>query len=97
MPRDASKRIANSRAIEGATRLTSELLKYIDENPTTELAKLIDDHSFRVLMAKRCSAPRYFPGPSEFKEALNRSISDLDPMIAGPEGGPSSDMQRYEG
>jgi hypothetical protein len=21
----------------------------------------------------------------------------LDPMIAGPEGGPSSDMQRYEG
>jgi hypothetical protein len=23
--------------------------------------------------------------------------NDLDPMIAGPEGGPSSDMQRYEG
>ncbi len=22
---------------------------------------------------------------------------ELDPMIAGPEGGPSSDMQRYEG
>jgi hypothetical protein len=34
--------------------------------------------------------------------AIERRITDLrqldlDPMIAGPEGGPSSDMQRYEG
>jgi hypothetical protein len=28
---------------------------------------------------------------------LRQAIDDLDPMIAGPEGGPSSDMQRYEG
>jgi hypothetical protein len=26
-----------------------------------------------------------------------RRAEQLDPMIAGPEGGPSSDMQRYEG
>ncbi len=26
-----------------------------------------------------------------------RRLEWLDPMIAGPEGGPSSDMQRYEG
>jgi hypothetical protein len=31
------------------------------------------------------------------KPATRRSLSELVPMIAGPEGGPSSDMQRYEG
>jgi hypothetical protein len=34
-------------------------------------------------------------------EALDQNSGGLarrlDPMIAGPEGGPSSDMQRYEG
>ena len=27
---------------------------------------------------------------------VHRVVPYLDPMIAGPEGGPSSDMQRYE-
>jgi hypothetical protein len=28
---------------------------------------------------------------------LELQLEELAPMIAGPEGGPSSDMQRYEG
>jgi len=27
---------------------------------------------------------------------MGLDANDLDPMIAGPEGGPSSDMQRFE-
>lgn len=79
MPRDIVGRhnISKEREIDGVTRIASELVKYINEKPNTDLASLIDDISFSSEMENRCFAPRYFAGPSEFREALNRAIKEL--------------------
>jgi hypothetical protein len=44
---------------------------------------------------RRCQSAK-FPNDPRNQKAQQRLL-ELVPMIAGPEGGPSSDMQRYEG
>jgi hypothetical protein len=45
---------------------------------------------------RKTTMPLQAPAKTLTKGKTARLIG-LDPMIAGPEGGPSSDMQRYEG
>jgi hypothetical protein len=41
--------------------------------------------------------PRQILVSSRVRMAVENIVkAELDPMIAGPEGGPSSDMQRFE-
>ncbi len=51
----------------------------------------------RVLHVNRIKGLLFSQGVSDYEPLRRDRRRRLDPMIAGPEGGPSSDMQRYEG
>src|SRR6185437_2909939 len=51
----------------------------------------------RAAPNRRATATGKSTGSHRISEGRPAPADRVDPMIAGPEGGPSSDMQRYEG
>jgi len=95
------------RALWGLKELNTENFKLAHARPSCPVAIA---HSFRLprqfcsgrrisgssSLLDGCDEPEILPC-STAPVRLTGSDGELDLMIAGPEGGPSSDMQRYDG
>ena len=79
--------------------LAKRLDEWLDRSVTTKLHDPGGDstHNLIIGVEKELLPLSFNVEVGAYINVIRSSLDVLDPMIAGPEGGPSSDMQRYEG
>jgi len=74
---DFKGNVSFSKAIECGAKMSAAIANYLRRHPSTRMADLMTNDDFVSTLESECEAPQYFPGPIEFRSALDEVLGTM--------------------